>query len=217
MDITRISKRLAEHYGESLGYTEEKKDLLRFGFEIIIGEGVKFLTLIIIALTYGILPEMLTAIITFIPFRFVSGGAHNDTHEGCFVMTTLCFTGIAVVGSAAAGVLGQENTPLLAAAFVISAAVITIWAPAENKNRPVKLENRKRLKCYSYLLLIFWAISAAAVKKLMDPTLHPGLLSGSALALLFHSFILSPYGFRFMRYTDNIIHGKGGIEHGHQV
>jgi accessory gene regulator B len=63
MDITKLSRSLAEHFGENLGYTEEKTDLLRFGFEIIIGEGLKLAVLIVIAATYDILPEMLSTII----------------------------------------------------------------------------------------------------------------------------------------------------------
>jgi len=38
--------------------------------------------LLAIAVTHGVLPEMLAAVTTFVTFRFVSGGAHSETHEG---------------------------------------------------------------------------------------------------------------------------------------
>jgi accessory gene regulator B len=204
MDITQLSRNMAKTFGENLGYTEEKTDLLRFGFEIIIGEGLKLAVLIAIALIYDILPEMLSIIITFLIFRFVSGGAHSNSHEGCLVMTTLFFTGIALVSSNCSSVPGT----LLVIAFIISAIAITLWAPAENKNRPIKPEKREKLKILSYILLVVWALGVSIATNFS--IFYSGVVFASALAVILQAFILSPAGFRLMEYTDVIIKGRGG-------
>ena len=209
MDITKLSRTLAENCGKNLGYTEEKIDFLRFGFEIIIGEGLKLAVLIAIAVTYDILPEMLSAIITFFTFRFISGGAHSNSHEGCFIMTTFFFTGIAFVSSISSPIFAGSNAwILLMIAFIISAVAITLWAPAENKNRPVKAEKRKRLKIFSYILLVVWGLTIGTA--VYFSVFQPGVMLASDLAVIFLSFILSPAGFRLMEYTDSIIKGKEG-------
>lgn len=194
---------------------KKKIDLLRFGFEIIIGEGLKLTVLLTIAVIYNILPEMLSAILTFFSFRFITGGAHSESHEGCFVMTTLLFTAIAFISSTCSTVFASNFRILLITAFIIFAVAITIWAPAENKNKPIKLEKRKRLKVFSYVLLVVWAlvISTAAYFYIFQPK----VLFASALSLIFLSFILSPAGFRLMEYTDRIIKGKEGEDNAQQA
>jgi accessory gene regulator B len=215
MDITKLSRSLAEHFGENLGYTEEKTDLLRFGFEIIIGEGLKLAVLIVIAVTYDILPEMLSTMITFFTFRFISGGAHSNSHEGCLVMTTLFFSGIAFISSIHGSVFADNFRIFFLIVFIISAVAITLWAPAENKNRPIKLKKRKRLKTFSYVLLVIWALSinAAAYFSIFQS----GVLFASTLAVILQSFIQSPAGFRLMEYTDSVIKEKEGKTNAQQT
>lgn len=209
MDITKLARTLAENCGENLGYTEEKIDFLRFGFEIIIGEGLKLAVLIAIAVTYDVLPEMLSTIITFFTFRFISGGAHSNSHEGCFITTTFFFSGIAFVSSISSPIFAGSNAwILLMIAFIISAVAITLWAPAENRNRPIKAEKRKKLKVFSYILLVVWGLSIGTA--VYFSVFQPGVMLASDLAVILQSFILSPAGFRLMEYTDCIIKGKEG-------
>lgn len=213
MDITRLSRNIAEYFGESLGYTEEETDLLRFGFEIIIGEGTKLITLIGIAIIYGLLPEMLAAIITFTLFRFISGGAHSGSHNGCFVITTLTFTGVAFAGQISGTVLNKVQLMLLVGVVFAAAIIsITLWAPAPNTNKPIKIEHKRRLKYFSYILLVLWLGSIAAIILSISPSLYPRVVGLSAFSLGFEAFTLSPLGFRFMEYADQIINGEEGIE-----
>lgn len=213
MDITDYSRKLAKHFGESLGYTEEKIDLLRFGFETLIGEGIKLIALLVIALTYHLLAVMLAAVTTFILFRFTSGGAHSDSHKGCFIMTTLTFTAVAFAGRIAGTALNVESLmTLVAGVFILSLLGITLWAPAENKNKPINPRKKKHLKYLSYLLLGIWIFSTLIIKKITLPSIYLEIISASAFALVFQVFTLSPLGFRFMEYTDKIINGKEGME-----
>lgn len=156
--------------------------------------------------------------LSLLPFShsgLLAGGAHSNSHEGCLVMTTLFFTGIAFISSIRGSVLADNFRIFFLIVFIISAVAITLWAPAENKNKPIKYEKKKGLKVLSYILLIIWAlgINAGAYFSIFKSS----VFFASALAVILQSFILSPAGFRLMEYTDSVIKGKEGKTNAQQT
>jgi accessory gene regulator protein AgrB len=130
-------------------------------------------------------------------------------------MTTLFFSGIAFISSIHGSVLADNFRIFFLIVFIISAVVITLWAPAENKNRPIKYEKRKGLKILSYILLVIWALSINAAAYFT--IFQFGVLFASTLAVILQSFILSPAGFRLMEYTDSVIKEKEGKTNAQQT
>ncbi|ACV61343.1 hypothetical protein Dtox_0400 [Desulfofarcimen acetoxidans DSM 771] len=75
---------LAQESGEI-----EKKNVLVYGLEYIIGSLVKILSLLLGSWILGIFPEAIAFLLTAIPLRLLSGGAHSKTYWRCYSVSMI--------------------------------------------------------------------------------------------------------------------------------
>ena len=72
---------------------DERAEVIRYGFELIIGEVPKMILIFLIAILLGKLKYFLISIAIVCPYRTFSGGIHLKTHIGCLISTFLLYLG----------------------------------------------------------------------------------------------------------------------------
>lgn len=131
---------------------EEDKEIYLFG----IYQGLIFLLNVVTALLTGIILDMFLEsvlfLICFIPLRIFAGGYHAKTQFRCYVMSTV--TTVILLYLIA---FLQKNMGVgVIAVYIVAACIIWKFAPVQDKNKPLDLDEQKkyRKRVHSLLILI---------------------------------------------------------------
>ena len=172
----------------SLKYLESKKTLtdlerkkLKYGLEGFYNLITKFIVLIIIAIIFNLLPELVLLTIIYGFLRLYGFGLHAKKTWQCWVTTLPIYIG------------GCFLIKYLTIPQVISNIVwlfgfisFALFAPADTKSRPlIHKEKRKRAKILSIIIVIALYI----INIYLD---NPIFLNASLYALLIQSFVMNP-------------------------
>ncbi|MCL6476813.1 MAG: accessory gene regulator B family protein [Peptococcaceae bacterium] len=192
MKMYDIASRLAGFLADRVGLEESKVDTVRFGLEIILGEIVKWVILLIAAGMLGVLPGALYAMISMGLFRLVSGGGHCEDYWRCLAFGLLLFLGGGKVGVYAAPYMSQTvlTKVLIVGCLVMSVAAL-VWAPGETPNRKINAGERVKFKKLSLVCLAVWTgVTAFLVVPYSIPVATAGLL-----AMIVQAFSFTPPGY----------------------
>ena len=172
----------------SLKYLESKKTLtdlerkkLKYGLEGFYNLITKFIVLIIIAIIFNLLPELVLLTIIYGFLRLYGFGLHAKKTWQCWVTTLPIYIG------------GCFLIKYLTIPQVISNIVwlfgfisFALFAPADTKSRPlIHKEKRKRAKILSIIIVIALYIINIYLN-------NPIFLNASLYALLIQSFVMNP-------------------------
>lgn len=118
-------------------YTEEDMEKLKYGLEGIYLTITKTVVIIILAIVFGILKEMLCILLLFNIIRYFAFGFHAKKSWHCLVMSSTLFVGLPLL-------IFYLHPSFLVKAIIstISTIIIMIFAPADTVKRP--LPNKKK-------------------------------------------------------------------------
>lgn len=155
--IVSLSKYISNFLNEKKVVSEEDIPVYQYGFEIIISTILGFL----IVLGIGILLNMkllsMLYYIIFVFMRQLTGGYHADTYLKCnLIFGFLSFVTMGITKLAVN--TRQYNLIFYLILMGISLAVIWVYSPIENKNKPLDEKQKKKnhiLSCiYSCVLSV---------------------------------------------------------------
>lgn len=131
---------------------EERAEVIRYGFELLIGEVPKMILIFFIAILLGKLKYFLISIAIVCPYRTFSGGIHLKTHIGCFISTALLYLGNVFF----CGWFNFNNMYIklvsVITIFIFSIVMIILYAPADTDTVPILIKkDRKRAKIKSII------------------------------------------------------------------
>lgn len=181
--ISRMSKKLSSFFAANSIIKQEDTEVYEYSLEILLSTILNFLAVIAIAVFTRTSLLTLFYLSGFIPLRLIAGGYHADTHFRCFLvllgtysafLAIISFTPDSFVRAAAL------------AAVVVTAFLIFLLAPVEDKNKPVPAEAQKAFKLKSRIAVFVYT----AVTVLLLFTV-PGSRIAFALALGTASVALS--------------------------
>ena len=201
--INVLSYNCAEYLTKQLNHSHEKKRVYYYGFQIVIGEIVKFSLLILITLLLGVFLPTFTVLIFFGALRVVAGGYHMDNYTKCMVTSFGIFILLGFLVKFTYQYYSLGLLAVLSAVTFVTALIAVIkWAPADTPFKPItKPKQIKRLKILSILMVFIWmAIDCI----LIIYSINFYVLAG-CLGMLMAAFIVSPAGYRFF----DFISGKG--------
>ncbi|EHL07762.1 accessory protein regulator protein B [Desulfitobacterium hafniense DP7] len=205
MGIPDLSCSIANYFGKELELDEGKTDILRYGFEVIIGEGIKVISIFVMASLLGLTPYVLVAFLTVGTYRLFSGGYHSETYSRCFIFSVFLFLGM---GKITQLLLPYFKLPvaqiitLICVVFVWSLWIAIKWAPAETPNKPLAEGEKTRQKKFSVIWVLLWFLVTSFLA-LAFPLEKTGIIVlGTLLAHTLQSFSVTPLGFRAMRSLD---------------
>ena len=152
---------------------EERKEVIMYGLELIIGEVSKLILLILIAVIFGIGHLVVFAYISMLPYKTTAGGFHLKTHIGCLLGTFIIYFGNVFLSKYL--IIEPEiiRYIILGITWLFSVIMISLYAPADTVNLPIlRKKERKQKQMFSYIILTVEFIIAI----LIDNTIISGII-----------------------------------------
>ena len=133
---------------------DEKKEVILFGVQLIVGEVPKFFLMFGTGIVLGLWWQTALAFFLLLPYKVMSGGFHLKTHLGCIICTNLIYCGNAFIST-------NWNFPneiakyiTIVTIWIFGIIMVSIYAPADTENVPILTKKeRKNKKLLSYLFL----------------------------------------------------------------
>lgn len=205
MNVQSISLFLAQTLAGKLNYDEGQADVMRYGFEVIIGSLLKLTILLALAYLLNLVPHLLVILVTAGIYRLLSGGVHCTTYNRCLLFGILLYLSVATLAKAMPVMQRSHLLILLIILTVITAMISLKWAPAETENKPPASFETVRLKRLTLIWIGIWfVITLLAI--LAFPLENVGTLIFTAmLAHLIQALSLTPIGYRVVGTLDNVM------------
>ena len=144
---------------------DQRAEVIRYGFELIIGEVPKFFILLAIAWLCGLLEHTIISIIVISTYRFTSGGVHLKSHIGCMIGTTFMYMGTAIISKAIYFPNFYIKIVVICLIYIFSIIMITLYAPADTDYVPIlRKRDRKIKKIASYIIVTLILLGSIIIK-----------------------------------------------------
>lgn len=204
MSIHEVSEQFAAYLARELDSDRRQELRMAYGLEILLGEIVKLVVIILFAWMLGILPQVLTITISAGILRLASGGEHCSAYYRCLIGGTAWFLFLGWVVHSLQTVLAP---PVISATagwlFFISLAIILKYAPGETENKPINGEaERKKFKKLSVFIMVAYGAVLTLFTSL--PVLNP-LVLPMAVGIMAQAFTVSPAGYGFIHFIDRVL------------
>jgi accessory gene regulator B len=149
--ISGFSKKITSYLCRNNAFPKEEEEIYQYGFEIIISTLLGFFITLAIGVLFGMGWLWVLYYGEFVILRQFTGGYHAKTYFTCnlvfAVVTAAVFSAVKLVSS-----LSSYSIYLHILLLGISVLIIWIYAPAENKNKPL---SEKMLKRNHWLSVLF--------------------------------------------------------------
>lgn len=187
---------------------DERAEVIKYGIQLIVGELPKIGLMLIVAALLGAFWQTLIAFFIILPYKAMSGGFHLKTHIGCFLGTTLFYTGNALLSQ-------YLQTPyLVKIAFILLNTIFAIpmiakYAPADTINMPIlRKKERKTKQILSYVFFTMNMLVALFVPNNMisNILLFGTLIQTFSITSLAFYLTKNEYGYAtYMKEKNNIV------------
>ncbi len=193
-----IEKKLIDGLKNELKLSEDKLEIVTFGYRLFIYSILGYSFIVLVALLFGTLGATLTAAITSSVFRIFSGGAHASSQKRCTIIGAIIFNLIGLTATIYYNSISLYLINLLSWITAIVALITFIlYAPADTPGKPITTKvQRDKLKKISIVLLAIWIVLSKFVFKGETNTYKLYLLS-STLGLAWQSVNLWPSTYRW--------------------
>ncbi|MBQ3409513.1 MAG: accessory gene regulator B family protein [Clostridia bacterium] len=125
---------------------DERAEVIRYGFELLIGEVPKLLLMFVLAALLGKLKYFLISLAIICPYRTFSGGIHLKTHIGCFITTNLMYLGNVYFSEWIKFNSIYVKLAVIVFTYIFAVTMIILYAPADTETVPILRKNDRRKK-----------------------------------------------------------------------
>jgi accessory gene regulator protein AgrB len=188
--IDSLANRLARYVVQNDRTADQ--EVLAYGLGLIISGFVTYTAILTSALLFGLLKEMITAILIYMTMRLTIGGSHANSKILCFIT----YTGALYACILLSAVLSP--TPLVVLVmYIANFIILLLYAPGDTETQPIA-KNRLARKLLGILFLtLFYAIYIFARGTWLEASL---LLFVPALTCVFlHPLLYKVYRCRKSR------------------
>lgn len=196
-----IEKKLIDNLGKELDLSEDKIEVIAFGYRLFIYSIWGYLFIILVSYILGTLPATLTAAITASLFRIFSGGVHASSQKKCVIFGAVIFNLLGLI----VNLFSNDASWKLVNGLVWITVVITLvsfilYAPADTPGKPITTKVQiKKLKGISIVLLFIWCIFVHYVFK-GEININKLYLLASTAGLAWQSVSLWPITYKLPIY-----------------
>ncbi|OYO41202.1 accessory gene regulator B [Lachnotalea glycerini] len=131
--------------------SEEDKEIVRYGLEVILSQTVSSLALLLIGLSSHNLLGTVIFIFCFCSIRVVAGGYHANTHLFCFLNTVLSYSFFIVINTY---VTREYNVVFMLIAGIFYFIILGL-APVLNDKREFSMDEIQKSRKKTRVFLIF--------------------------------------------------------------
>lgn len=207
--MEKLSKKLASNIAKTLGYDDEKEQVVAYGLTALLQTVVTVLIVFIIGLIVGTPIESLILCFSVSSLRKYSGGAHVSYIELCTAMGVVYCIIFAVISRYVLVSLISPGIMIAADVVVYALAYFSIYklAPVDSPNKPIKtLKKKQRMRKGSYITL---SVFLAASLIFLLTGFHSRIMFSYGISLLFgiawQIFTLTSLGSRFLHRMDSML------------
>lgn len=194
-------EKIAASIGKELNFSEENIDIIRYGLESAASTLLSFIFTFVFSWILGVWQIMLIIVGASALMKNFAGGAHAKTMLSCALFSSLIFTSLAKIVDSARSFIEPNLVYVILAAIVFSFFTHYRWSPAKTPQHPLSPEYSQKLRKYSFVALgLLWLIILGASFQPVSPWQYP-LAGGATVGIIWHSFTITPWGFKF---TDKI-------------
>ena len=183
--INKIRKKYPE-------YDEDKLEIITYGLEALYITITKTFVIFSIALTLGIIKEVLLILLFYNLMRTTAFGMHAQKSSHCYLLSIILFIG---TGLLCKYISINLFTKLIIS--VLSFITLVIYAPADTYKRP--LLNKRKRKIYKFITIMNGAIYMILIIVLKNNSISNYLMVG----LLNSSLMIHPLIYRMFQLPYN--------------
>ncbi len=144
---------------------EERAEVIRYGFELLIGEVPKIILIFIIAIILGKFNYFIISMAVICPYRTFSGGIHLKTHIACFISTTFLYLGNVLLSELFVFSSIYLRLIMIFIVYVFSIIMILLYAPADTDTVPILRKKDRKIKKIKSIVWITIVLTSAIFVK----------------------------------------------------
>lgn len=205
MDVQSLSLVLAQALGKKLSFNKDQVDVMRYGFEVIIGTFIKITILLSVAYVLNLFSYILVILVTSGIYRLLPGGVHCTSYNRCLIFGIILYFSLAMVAKTLPVPPRPYMLLLLLGLTVFSLLISLKYAPAETENKPISQLDKNKLKKLTIAWIGLWFVVTFSCIMFGSPKAIGSLIMVSILAHLTQTLSLTPAGYRAVGYFDSIM------------
>lgn len=187
---------------------EERKEIIMYGLELIIGEVSKLILLVIIAIILRIGWLVIFAYISMLPYKITAGGFHLKTHIGCLLGTFIIYFGNVFLSKYI--IINPEliRYMVFGITWVFSVIMISLYAPADTVNMPIlRKKEREIKKILSYIFMTLTLMISLIINNsvLSNILLFNVIIESFSISRLAYKITKNEYGIKVYNYNKGEI------------
>ncbi len=186
---------------------DERAEVINYGLQLVLGEIPKTFAILLIAYIFGVLELSILALLFILPYRTFSGGVHLKTHIGCIIGTSLFYIGNAFLSKNLVIEPIYIKYILIALVWILSIAMIKLYAPADTENVPILRKKDRDLKRnLSYIAMTLTLVSATFIKNstISNLLIFGTLLQTVSITKLTYKITNNKYGYQeYIKIKEN--------------
>lgn len=187
---------------------EERKEIIMYGLELIIGEVSKLILLVIIAIILRIGWLVIFAYISMLPYKITAGGFHLKTHIGCLLGTFIIYFGNVFLSKYIIINLELIRYMVFGITWVFSVIMISLYAPADTVNMPIlRKKEREIKKILSYIFMTLTLMISLIINNsvLSNILLFNVIIESFSISRLAYKITKNEYGIKVYNYNKGEI------------
>lgn len=186
------------------GQSEIQQDMqmVAYGLELLIDGLIQILVILGVAWLLGLFLPVAIVLGVAGLYRRYSGGVHCTAFYRCLMVSTGVFLGLGYITR----VLGQHGFIYTFYWVALGASLLMAfrWAPADNPVKPIPTV-AKRIELRHKSLLTALIATAMVIWTSYGRLLDPLVITGITLGILWQSFTITPWGYRFIGLLDRCL------------
>lgn len=144
---------------------EERAEVIRYGFELIIGEVPKIIFMLVLAAILGKFKYLLISGIIICTYRTFAGGIHLKTHIGCILGTNFLYLGNVYLSEFINFHSIYAKIVFAILVYIFSLIMIYKYVPADTDTVPIlRKKDRRNKKILSLVIVTVIIIFAFFIK-----------------------------------------------------
>ena len=94
---------------------QEEREIYYYGFELFWSTFLSVSSMILLAIAFNYVPQIVVFILFFLPIRIVAGGAHASSYRNCWWISNLLAMGCVIIGSW----ISKQHFPVTVSAILL--------------------------------------------------------------------------------------------------
>lgn len=144
---------------------EERAEVIRYGFELIIGEVPKIIFMFLLAAILGKMKYFIISSMIICIYRNFSGGVHLKSHIGCILGTNFLYLGNVFISEVINFYNMYVKIFFSLIIYLFSVIIIYKYVPADSDTVPILRRKDRKKKKIASIVIITIIVSLAFIVK----------------------------------------------------